>query len=66
MLTRKPRIGEVLTFQSPGNKAHDVAVKRFSDVHPSILYATFPDSSVQEFIWEFHDGLNLFLSHKEA
>jgi hypothetical protein len=72
MLTRKPRIGEVLTYQEPGGAPVDVVVKRFLDAHPRIMMVRFPDGYFRngvaetEIIWEFNDGLNKFLSHKEA
>lgn len=72
MLTRKPRIGEVLTYHNPHGKEVpvDVVVQRFRDTQPSIMTARFPETYPcrerdQEFIWEFRDGLNAYLSHKD-
>lgn len=71
-LTRKPRIGETLVYHNPHGKDQpvDVVVQRFLDRSPSIMVARFPpcpgQEGDQEIIWEFHDGLNAYLSHKQT
>lgn len=64
MLTRKPRIGEVLTFQPPGRTAIDVKVIRFLETQPSIMAVWMPGGFKDTFIWQHGDGLNTYLSHK--
>lgn len=63
MLTRKPRIGETLLYQSPGRDAVEVVVKRFLD-NSGIMVAFMPSGGEDWFIWQHRDGLNTNLSHK--
>lgn len=65
MLRRKPRVGESLTFQAPWGDPVDVVVKRFLDTQPSIMVVFTPAGETDLYIWEFRDGLNAYLSHKE-
>lgn len=60
MLTRKPRIGEKLAYDS-GTTRDTFTVKRFEN---NIMYVTRSDGSETLIIWRFHDGLNKCLSHE--
>ena len=71
MLTRKPRIGEVLHYSppaayGPGMRAHTFTVIGFDDRFPSICKVRDESGRGDQFIWQFHDGLNRFMSHADA
>jgi hypothetical protein len=66
MLTRKPRIGELLNYDpTPAGKIMDVTVKRFIDNEPNIMVVNKPDGESDLILWKFSDGLNQLLSHKD-
>lgn len=73
MLTRKPRIGERLHYDSgsddPRFRPFDLTVRRFDSKQPGILWFVRDGQQAPGesdlIIWQFRDGLNKFLSHIE-
>ena len=63
MLTRKPRIGQALNYNS-GMLQDDFTVTRFDE--NLMFYLNGRGEQDGPIIWRFHDGLNQCLSHSEA
>lgn len=65
MLTRKPRVGEVLVY-----KCYDISreykVTRFDERFPNIAHVEEMESGEHTlFIWKTSNCLNIMFSHKE-
>ncbi len=63
MLTRKPKIGEVLNYDS-GMQQDQFMVTRFEE--NLMFYRNGKGEQAGPIIWRFHDGLNECLSHQET
>lgn len=60
MLTRKPRVGEILYYRDP---ERTLRVTRFDDNIMFYEWEKEPNGPDCLIIWRFHDGLNQLLHH---